>query len=454
MTSKTDLWIDGRREEMIAALQKLVAFKSVSCRTDAKPGAPFGPECKQALTHTLDVCGKMGFDAVDMDGYIGYADYGTGDETLGILTHLDVVPEGDGWTKAGPYEGRVIDGCMIGRGTMDDKGPAIASIYALAAVKEAGYEFRRKVRLIFGCDEESGMGCLTHYMEHERVPELAFSPDAEYPLVNSEKNIYHCTLRRDYPSAISLKAGTVVNAVPGFAESVVPCTLEQVQAAIAGKAGFEAVAVSGGVKIFATGCAAHASTPEFGKNAIQMMVELLCTLPLPEADLAALGEIKAAYGMEYHGESIGLDKADESGRLTLNLGLMDWNEQGYSLSIDIRAPISVGHDELRTRVAASLPSAALEDEGGFSHGHYVPEDSELVSSLLRVYRSRTGDMSAPRRIGGGTYARHFDTAVAFGIEREGRENRMHMVDESLNMDDFIEDTKLIADAIIELACVK
>ncbi|MBQ6703857.1 MAG: Sapep family Mn(2+)-dependent dipeptidase [Clostridia bacterium] len=452
MNSKTDLWIDSRREEMIAALQKLITFKSVSCHSGA-PGEPFGPECKKALDHTLALCEDMGFKAVDMEGYIGYADYGCGEETLGILTHLDVVPEGEGWTKAGPYEGKVIDNWMVGRGTLDDKGPAIASIYALAAVKEAGYDFRRRVRLIFGCDEESGMGCLTHYMEHEKIPDMAFSPDAEYPLVNSEKNIYHGTFAYAYPSVISIKAGTVVNAVPGFAESFVPCSLDEVQAAMAGKEGFEAKAAEGGVSILATGCAAHASMPECGKNAIQMMVSLLCELPLPEADLAALKAIKAAYGMEYNGESVGLDKADESGRLTLNIGLMDWNEQGYSLSIDIRAPISVTFEEIREKLAAALPMTTPRDES-FSPGHFVPEDSELVSGLLKVYRERTGDMSAPKRIGGGTYARHFDTAVAFGVEREYRENRLHMVDEALNMDDFIEDAKLMADAIIQLACAK
>lgn len=452
MSSKTDLWIDSRREEMISALQKLITFNSVSCRGDA-PGEPFGPECRKALEHTLAVCNDMGFKSVNMEGYIGYADYGKGDETLGILTHLDVVPEGDGWTKAGPYEGKVIDGWMVGRGTLDDKGPAIASIYALAAVKEAGFEFRRKVRLIFGCDEESGMGCLAHYMEHEKVPDMAFSPDAEYPLVNSEKNIYHGSFRYEYPSSISIKAGTVVNAVPGFAEAVVPCALEQVTAAIGDKEGFEAKAVDGGVSIVATGCAAHASTPECGKNAIQMMVCLLCGLPLPEADLAALKAIKASYGMEYNGETVGLDKSDESGRLTLNIGLMDWNRNGYSIGIDIRAPISVQMEEISAKLSAALPMAAACDET-FSPGHFVPEDSELVSGLLKVYRERTGDMSAPKRIGGGTYARHFDTAVAFGVEREYRENRLHMVDEALNMDDFIQDAKLMADAIIELACVK
>ena len=122
MNSKTDLWIDSRREEIISALQKLITFKSVSCRSDV-PGEPFGPECKKALTHTLSLCEQMGFKPVDMDGYIGYADYGKGEETLGILTHLDVVPEGEGWTKGAPYEGRVTDGWMVGRGTLDDKTP-------------------------------------------------------------------------------------------------------------------------------------------------------------------------------------------------------------------------------------------------------------------------------------------------------------------------------------------
>ena len=130
-----------------------------------------------------------------MDGYIGYADYGTGDETLGVLTHLDVVPEGEGWSSD-PFAANIIDGTMIGRGVLDDKGPAITAVYALAAIKAAGLPFKRKVRLLFGCDEEVGMGCLKHYIANEKLPDMAFSPNAAYPLVNAEKNIFQARYAR------------------------------------------------------------------------------------------------------------------------------------------------------------------------------------------------------------------------------------------------------------------
>ena len=157
MNSKVDLWIEQHSEDMIKDLQKLVSFKSVSHAELAQPGAPFGAECKKALEHILGICHDFGFADTDMDGYIGYADYGTGDETLGVLMHLDVVPEGEGWSSD-PFAANIIDGTMIGRGVLDDKGPAITAVYALAAIKAAGLPFKRKVRLLFGCDEEVGMG--------------------------------------------------------------------------------------------------------------------------------------------------------------------------------------------------------------------------------------------------------------------------------------------------------
>ena len=452
MNSKVDLWLDEHSEEMIRDVQKLVSFRSVSGSEPAAPGAPFGQECKKALTSMLDICRGFGFDTRDMDGYIGYADYGCGEETLGLLMHLDVVPEGEGWSSD-PYGAHIVNGSMIGRGVLDDKGPAVTAAYALAAVKAAGLPFKRKARLLFGCDEEVGMGCLKHYIENEKLPDMSFSPDAEYPLVNAEKNIFHTRYAKKYPSHITLKAGTVINAVPGKAVATVPCDMASVSSAIAGDSCFTAEAIENGTMITAAGVAAHASMPENGRNAIQLMLALLNRLELPREDAEAVAALVRAFGMDVHGESAGLDSSDDSGRLTLNIGLMNWNEDGYAISIDIRAPMCTGEDKLLTTLDNLFcDMGAVREYESFSEGHCVPEDSELVSKLLAVYRERTGDNNPPKRIGGGTYARHLKNAVAFGPERDDRENRIHMVDEAVPVGDLIENAKLVADGIIALCC--
>ncbi len=455
MNQQVDCWIEQHGNDIIAALQKSISYRSVYSDSGV-PGAPFGASCRDMLLYALSLCDGFGFMVNNLDGYIGYADFGEGEETLGILTHLDVVPEGEGW-HYDPYGGEIVDGCIVGRGTQDDKGPAIASIFALAAVKAAGLHFRRKVRLIFGCDEESGMRCLKHYEAvGAQMPDLAFSPDAMYPLVNSEKNIFHARYMAEFPSILRLSAGTVVNAVPGKAVALVPFEKDMILEAAGQcpKDGFCYLteAAQGGTRIIVTGKAAHASTPQQGKNALQAMLLLLSRLPFAKEDPKAIDGLVQTFQMEYNGETIGLDLADESGRLTLNLGLMDWTEKGYSLTLDIRAPITAGQDILLEKLDGALCAiGATRAEHSFSAGYYVPEDNELVRTLLNVYTERTGEKAVPHRIGGGTYARHLPMAVAFGPERPNRENLVHMADESLCIADLIEDTKMYADAIIALA---
>ncbi len=451
-----DRWIDEHKGDIVAAVQKSVSFRSVGVDSN-EPGAPFGFPCRDTLLHTLGLCDGFGFETTNLDGYIGYADFGEGKETLGILSHLDIVPEGEGW-EHDPFGGEIVDGQIVGRGTQDDKGPAMAAIYALAAVKAAGFLFRRKVRLIFGCDEERNMRCLKHYKEHAKMPDMAFSPDAKYPLVNSEKNIFHAQYTAVFSSALRLQAGTVVNAVPGKAVATVPFSKETVLAAAAqcpsDGFSYEAETCEGGSRVVVTGRAAHASTPEAGKNALQAMLLLLDHLPLEGADKRAVSGLVQAFGMEYYGETVGLDISDDSGRLTLNLGLMDWNEQGFSITLDIRAPISAGCDLLLRKLDAAFTDfGASRANYTFSEGYYVPEDNELVRTLLDVYAARTGEYTPPHRVGGGTYARHLKMAVAFGPERSNRENLVHMANESLYIEDLIEDTKMYADAIIALATI-
>ncbi len=457
MNKQVDQWIDTHKDRIVCALQELIRYASVSNSAAAVEGAPFGNDVKGALDFALSLCSSFGFTATDLDGYIGYADYGDGKETLGILTHLDVVPEGEGWTKPA-FGAQLIDGRIYGRGALDDKGPAIAAIFALAAVKSCGIPLERTVRLMMGCDEECGMGCMKHYIENRPLPDIAFSPDANYPLVNSEKGIFHCCFEKSFssPSAITLNAGTVVNAVPGKATAFVPldrALIEPVADAFFKERGFEATldTTHGGTSITLLGVGAHASLPEDGKNALLGMLDLLSRLSshLPEEDAANISALHKTLAYDTHGETIGLSCEDESGCLTLNPGLMRWDAKGYRLDIDIRYPITMDNDLILSR----LDAAPLGTRGdtAFKAGHYVSENSELVQKLLAVYEARSGEYLPPMKIGGGTYARCIGNAVAFGPEIPGGDNRIHMADEFMAVDDLMYHTKMIADAIIALA---
>ena len=456
MNPAVDQWIDEHQSSIIASLQKCVQAKSVE--EAPAPGAPFGAEVKKCLTETLDLAKSFGFSTKDMDGYIGYADFGAGNETLGVMCHLDVVPEGTGW-KYPPYGAVIADDKIYGRGTLDDKGPAIATLYALAAIKECGIPLKRKVRVLLGCDEESGWQCMAHYKAHEAMPELAFSPDAEYPLVNSEKAIFRGSYKKEFASKLKIEAGTRPNVVPGLATAIVPLPVSRVLAVVdAYSCGsvFTCEAVERGSdasEITVTGLSAHASMPEQGKNALLALVDLLSKLPLEGEDAATIAGLRDIFKLETNGRSADLESADDSGALTLNVAVMHWDESGISeLTLDIRAPISLPEKHIVDTLNAHFARAGIvADSHSYTAGHYVDPESELVKKLLTVYEQRAGEYLPPLKIGGGTYARAIPNAVAFGCERPGVESPVHMPNEFISIEDLMFNTKMMADAILALA---
>lgn len=458
MHQQIDQWIDAQREDIVRALQEIVRFPSVSEAEKAAPGAPFGPRVREALDYALGLCASLGLETEDVDGYVGVAAHGQGEECLGVLGHLDVVPEGEGWTK-GAFSGLLEDGRIYGRGTLDDKGPTIAAIFALAAIKACKIPLRRRVQILMGCDEECGMRCMAYYAKHRPMPDLAFSPDSDYPVVNSEKGIFHCAYTVHYESALRADAGSVVNAVPGRAAAFVPlqkADVEAAAAALGAEAGcpVELAEAEGGCNVTVLGKDAHASLPEEGKNAIQGLLALLCRLPLPEADAKWAKALHEALRFDMYGESVGLDASDESGRLTLNPGLLHWDEYGFRLDLDIRAPISMEEAFITAKLDAAFPAPAVRSDTQFKKGHFVSPESELVTALTDVYAARSGERLPPKKIGGGTYARCIENGVAFGPEIPGKEARVHQADEYMEADDLLYHTKMFADAILALAAEK
>lgn len=451
MNKTVNAIIDRDGDKLVASLQESIRIPSTEGTPE--PGAPFGKAVREALDHALETGAKLGLRTTNMDGYIGCIELGEGEEMLGVICHLDVVPEGEGWKH--PAYGAVIeDGLLYGRGTLDDKGPAYAAIYALAAIKEANIPLRRRVRIILGTNEETGWGCMDYYKEHGEAPTLAFTPDGNYPAVNSEKGILHTTFEKRFRSNISIKAGTRPNVVPGKTEVFVPVPAEKVNAAIekAGldKFGYEVRPLEAGTELTVIGLDAHASIPEDGLNSMQAAFTVLDLLGLPGEDGEMVSVMHKALGMGMHGENMGLDIEDASGRLTLNPGVIDWNGEGIvDFKIDVRHPTSLDKEEVKAKQEAALGMKVTHEHA--QDGLFVPADSELVSKLMKVYEDRTGEHLEPLRIGGGTYARAFKNAVAFGPEIPGHPAPIHMPNEFISIEDLMFDAHMIADAMLALA---
>lgn len=450
---------EKRRESMINELQQLLAIPSVLSEETA-PDAPFGKDVKQALDWFLAKGEEKGFEAKNVADVAGHLEIGTGEELLGILGHVDVVPVGDGWTKD-PFGGEIENGKLYGRGAIDDKGPTIAAWTALNIVKEAGFEFSKRIRLIIGTDEESGFRCVDRYFETEEMPTIAFAPDADFPIINAEKGIAGIRFSKNIwempDELISFVSGKRTNMVPDLAEAVVDGELPQWQQA------FEefctAHSVSGSVekqgdevKLLLSGKSAHAMEPDHGVNAgILLALFLKDHLTGDGQEFAEF--ISNNFYQDSRGRRLGLDFTDEvSGDTTFNAGIFRF-ERNESATIDIsmRYSITYPFDEKVKKLGLLGYELTVESN---SPPHHVDENDPFIKTLQQAYERQTGDKADLLAIGGGTYARVLDKGVAFGMLFPGEKDVAHQADEFVDIDNLIKATAIYAEAIYELACKK
>lgn len=454
MDAKLNAIIESMHDEMIDTLQKWIRVPSV--KGEAAPGAPFGKEVRSMLDMALADCEQMGFKTQNFDGYIAHADLGEGsdEDALAILAHLDVVPEGDGW-KYPPYGAVIENGRMYGRGTSDDKGPAVAALYAMKAVKDVGIPLRRKVRLILGCDEESGWEDIAHYNKVATMPRMGFSPDASYPIINIEKGIcrleLHGVLSNEGLQVIAFNNGERPNVIPGRASALVAgdaATVAQAEAA-AKKLDIpaEVQLTDKGVSITVTGISGHAAYPETARNANGEMLLLLRELGV-QGDLRLLAD---KIGLDYKGEGLEISVSDGiSGYLTCNLGIIRAGEGGVYATLDIRYPVMTNPDMIIKNVSASLPGMRVEAME-VKEPHHVPAGSELVQNLLDAYHEVTGYERKCLYTGGGTYARSLQEGVAFGASFPQNEDLAHQANEYADIEGLYKNIKIFALAIVKLA---
>ena len=349
--------IESLREPMTELLARWIQIPSV--KGEPEPGAPFGAEVRRCLDVVLEDAKNLGFEVRNFDGYAGDISMGPkGVNPLAILAHLDVVPTGDGWTKQ-PFGAEIIDGKMYGRGTSDDKGPAAAGLFAMVAAKKLGLPLKREVRLILGCDEESGWECMSYYKEHCDMPKIGFSPDASFPVINTEKGMLHLDLKGAYTAeglrVKEISVGERTNVVPGLASALVygdEVLCEKInETAKAMQLDVKAEMADGFVKVSSTGIPSHAAMPESTRNATGQMLLVLNQLGLT----GALKTIAECIGMEYDGKGIGVKCEDFSGPLTCNMGILRYNEQdGLYATLDIRYPVLCDHKALTASITAAL----------------------------------------------------------------------------------------------------
>ena len=462
MQMKIRDYLESHKSEMIDALSVLVAIPSV--RGEAEEGKPFGAAPARALEKMLDLAHESGFSVKNHENYMGTIDFDTSKETkLGVLCHLDVVPEGTGWTNP-PYTLTTEGNKLLGRGTADDKGPAVAVLFALRAIRECGYTLSKNVRFLVGCDEECGSSDLAYYRTKEALPPFVFTPDASYPVINLEKG----HVRGKFVKAVAAggaktimraSGGVVVNAVPdrayatlrGFSAEEVASVRALLPDGISAE--MEAGA-DGTICLTVKGTAAHASQPESGKNAVTALLILLSALNTDDETASLFASLKTLYPYgETDGKTLSIKAEDaRSGALTFVFSKFNFENGSFEGLFDSRFPISETSDGVRAKMEKALSAEGFSlAEWNGKEPHYVEEDGEFVQTLLSVYSELTGKEGYPVAIGGGTYVHEVEGGVAFGAEfPDGEDAHMHGADEFITVDSLLLNAEIFAEAILRL----
>ncbi len=434
-------FVKSHEADLIRDIGRLVSIPSVEGL--AEQDAPFGRESKRALDCALQIAEELGLQAVNCENRIGYAVIGedNGQGYLATITHTDVVPAGDGW-EADPFTLRIQDGFLIGRGVLDDKGPTVLCLYALKYLKENCSKLRYPVRALLGCNEETGMQDLKHYLAHYPLPLFCFSPDADFPLINGEKGIYHALLTSTHipVKVLELEGGVAANAVPAKASALVRAdSLESSNSVHAEET------EPGLWKLSAAGISGHASMPQGTVNAIGLIVDYLLCQNIPDETELPYFRFLQKLHKATDGSGLGIQSAD--GRfspLTAVGGKIITDNGRFSQTIDCRYGTATSGEAITARLREEAGESAEVSVLGDAVPFYMDPENPAIQACIESYRTVTGEKEAkPFTIGGGTYARHFPNATAFGPEHPERKypafcGPIHGVNEAASIADFLE----------------
>jgi succinyl-diaminopimelate desuccinylase len=465
--------IDQYREEMIGTLRELLAFKSV--HSEPLECAPFGAGVRGAFHYMLDRAKADGFDTENVDDYGGHIEFGghsldeNGGEIMGVLCHLDVVPEGKDWDYD-PYGGEIAEGRIYGRGAIDDKGPAVAAYYAMKALKDAGVAPEKKVRLILGLDEETKWDGMHYYLKRVKHPDFGFSPDAGFPAIHGEKGLLIFDLAKKLGKSAANAKGIALRSVTG---GNAPNMVADHARAVIRAASYEAVkekaaefrkstgwqlntkGIGKSLEITAHGISAHGAMPWKGLSAISILMQFLGQLGLENEDVRDFVDFYNTHiAFDLNGEAMGCGLEDEpSGKLVFNVGMVNIDAESAAITVNIRYPVTLSDERV---YEALLPVVGKYNLGLVKKEHkppiFIPKDDPLIQTLMAIYKKHSGDTECePIVIGGGTYARAVKNTVAYGAVFPGEPDLAHQKNEYIEIENLVTCAKIFADAIFELA---
>ncbi len=460
-------FIEENQKEIIENLQKLIQIPSVYSESK-NPLMPFGENANKALEYMLNLGNKLGFRTKNVDGYCGYIEFGEGEEMLGIIGHLDVVPSGENWTYP-PFSATIFDNKIYGRGAIDDKGPVIASLYAMKYVLD-NCKVNKRVRLILGLNEENDWKCINYYKAHEESPTIGFSPDADFPCIYAEKAILTPYFSMDYSNlddSIIIQEidcnNNAINVVPKICSVILKINssinidnfITSIKKILANyDFDIDIYQLNNEeVKLTSHGVGAHAAHPDLGINAISPLIVVLDKIFKTYHISIQLFDFFTKYiNTEYNGKSLGMNFNDESGSLTLNVGNFTLKDNVLSIGLNLRIPIHTSIEKIENIFLNYMPnfSKITYKKVGSNSALYIPKDNYLVKILCDIYNEEANSCLKPIAIGGATYARAFDNCISFGANLPGQKDMCHQTDEFISIDNLLFACRVYAKAICEL----
>ncbi|MGT2941902.1 dipeptidase [Streptococcus constellatus subsp. viborgensis] len=432
------------KSDYLESLKTIVSYPSVL--NEGENGTPFGQSIQNVLEKMLEITRSLGFKTyIDPKGYYGYAEIGQGEELLAVLCHLDVVPAGDlsDW-ETPPFEATIKDGWIHGRGVQDDKGPSLAALYAVKALMDAGVTFNKRIRFIYGTDEETLWRCMARYNELEETATLGFAPDSSFPLTYAEKGLLQIKLHGSGSQELAIEAGEAFNVVPAKA-SYTGNLADSLEVELK-KQAFEYERTADTVTVI--GVPKHSKDAAEGVNAIVR----LATGLNPLIQHSAIQFIAEAVREDATGSRLFGEISDEpSGTLSFNVSGLSLDQDKSEIRIDMRIPVLADKDKLVQELSQLAEKYQLRyEEFDYLAPLYVPLDSELVSTLMAVYKEKTNDDSPAVSSGGATFARTMPNCVAFGALFPGALQTEHQANERTVIDDLYKAMDIYAETIYRL----
>lgn len=454
--------VESYRNEIIHSTQELIRIRSV--RENGSDTMPFGKGMNDALEYVLNLAGCMGFNVKNIDGYCGYAEYGEGDLYIGIMTHVDTCPEGELWAIP-PFEGRIMNNRIYGRGTMDNKGPLMAALYGLKAVKDSSKKLNKKIRIIIGTDEERYYRDIERYLLMEKPPIAGFTLDGQFPVVFAEKGLAMMEFRSEFEQ-IGLErikyitGGTAENTVPGHCEAyIVTSRKNEIISKLSlfskeNRHNMTAQIKDDGVVIESFGVETHSMALEKGINAISPLIRFLNHVQIGDQTLR--GKIRFlddTIGFDLFGKGFRVECEDEfSGKLTLNFGIVSLDHKGITIRLDLRYPVTCDFKKTSDKIIGRFGENGFDlAENTYWDPVYFPKEHFLIKALLKAYRDVTKDTSEPISSGSGSYSKVMPNIAAFGAIFPGESEAWHRVNEYIDIDNLVKLTEIYAAAAYELA---